>query len=163
MEVDEGSDQQSSTPIRLLCMRIWRMSLRRMKSAIISWDGSSLPYIMCCYRYFQTTGNVFHNKKNLLKNLTCQIWNFSQYVNYVSPCGECYHWGYILCLFYIVNCKENSLRIGITPYGEKLNLVTLLRLSLKSGKLHFWGKKQNMMKYGMDFRLSGSTCYKVYV
>ena len=40
MEVDEGSDQtQTSSPTGWLCMRIWRMSLRRTKSTIISWNG----------------------------------------------------------------------------------------------------------------------------
>ena len=42
MEVDEGSDQknQTSFPTRWLRMRVWRMSLRRTKSAIIAWAGS---------------------------------------------------------------------------------------------------------------------------
>ena len=39
MEVDEGSDQTSS-PTGWLRMRVLRLSLRRTKSAIISWDGS---------------------------------------------------------------------------------------------------------------------------
>ena len=38
MEVDEGSDQNlTSSSTGWLCMHIWRMSLRRTKSAIISW------------------------------------------------------------------------------------------------------------------------------
>ena len=41
MEVGEGSDKKNQTPSPTgwLRMRVWRMSLRRMKSAIISWDG----------------------------------------------------------------------------------------------------------------------------
>ena len=31
---------QTSSPTGWLCMRVWRMSLRRTKSMIISWDGS---------------------------------------------------------------------------------------------------------------------------
>ena len=31
---------KTSRPIRWLCMRVWRMSLWRTKSTIISWDGS---------------------------------------------------------------------------------------------------------------------------
>ena len=40
MEVDEGSNQISS-PTGWLHMCVWRMSLRKMKSAIISWAGSN--------------------------------------------------------------------------------------------------------------------------
>ena len=35
------SKQQTSSPTGWLRMRVWRMSLRRTKSAIISWDGSN--------------------------------------------------------------------------------------------------------------------------
>ena len=42
MEVDEEPNQnQTSSPTWWLRMRVWRMSLRRMKSTIISWDGSN--------------------------------------------------------------------------------------------------------------------------
>ena len=41
MEVDEGSNQKSDIyPTGWLPMRFWKMSLRRTKSTIISWDGS---------------------------------------------------------------------------------------------------------------------------
>ena len=36
---------QTSSPSGWLCMRIWRMSLRRMKSTIISGAGSDILYI----------------------------------------------------------------------------------------------------------------------
>ena len=46
--VDEGSEQKNQTPMPpappprpgWLRMRVWRMSLRRLKSVIISWDGT---------------------------------------------------------------------------------------------------------------------------
>ena len=37
---------QTSSPTGWLCMRVWRMSLRRTKSAIISWDGSNMNLSM---------------------------------------------------------------------------------------------------------------------
>ena len=43
MEVDEGSDQNSSST-GWLHMSIWRMSLRRMESTIITWPGSFNTY-----------------------------------------------------------------------------------------------------------------------
>ena len=39
-KLDEGSE---SSPTVRLCMRIWRMNLRRTKSAKISWVGSNGP------------------------------------------------------------------------------------------------------------------------
>ena len=36
---------QTSSPTGWLRMRIWRMSLKRMKSAIISWDGSFIAVV----------------------------------------------------------------------------------------------------------------------
>ena len=48
MEVDEGSKNQTSSSTGWLRMRIWRMSLQRTKSAIISWAGSfQTPNWMC--------------------------------------------------------------------------------------------------------------------
>ena len=42
MEVDEGSDQNKTfNPTGWLRMRAWKMSLRRTKSTIISWDDSN--------------------------------------------------------------------------------------------------------------------------
>ena len=45
MEVDERSDQNSDiySPTGWLCMCVWRMSLWRMESTIISWHGSYQP------------------------------------------------------------------------------------------------------------------------
>ena len=41
MEIDEGSTKnQTSSPIGWLHMHIWKMSLQRTKSSIISWEGS---------------------------------------------------------------------------------------------------------------------------
>ena len=46
MELDERSDQnQASGPIGWLHNCVWRMSLRRTKSAIISWAGSIVSFI----------------------------------------------------------------------------------------------------------------------
>ena len=42
MEADEGSDQkQTPSPTGWQCMHVWRMSVWRKRSAIISWDGSN--------------------------------------------------------------------------------------------------------------------------
>ena len=50
MEVDEGSDQiQTSSPIGWLSMRVWRISLGRTKSAIISWDGSDYWFMIVLF------------------------------------------------------------------------------------------------------------------
>ena len=52
MEVDEGSDQnQTCSPSGLLRMRVWRLSLPRAISAIISWVGS---LYFCLYEYFSS-------------------------------------------------------------------------------------------------------------
>ena len=64
MEVDEGSDQnQTSSPIGWLRMRVWRMSLRRTKSTIISWDGS--------YEEINKVNKIcsYQTKKNTHKNI----------------------------------------------------------------------------------------------
>ena len=45
MEADKGLDQKSDIhPTGWLHMQVWRMSLRRTKSTIISWDGSFIPF-----------------------------------------------------------------------------------------------------------------------
>ena len=55
MEVDEGSNKnQTSSPTGWLSMSIWRMSLQRMKSTLISWDGSiSLLFSVRIFKLFE--------------------------------------------------------------------------------------------------------------
>ena len=77
MEVDEGkTKKQTSSPTVWLRMHIWKMNLRRTKSAKISWIGSNdIQFtrieesitvhlvLMCtwCFHYFQKTGSPSHN------------------------------------------------------------------------------------------------------
>ena len=41
METKSPTTNQTSSPTGLLSMHVWRMSLQRTKSTIISWDGSN--------------------------------------------------------------------------------------------------------------------------
>ena len=50
------TENQSSSPIGWLRMRVWRMGLRRTKSTIILWDGS---YVLSSA--FSPTSKTFHN------------------------------------------------------------------------------------------------------
>ena len=50
-----------------------------------------------------------------------------------------------------VNCKESTLKTNITPFGEKILLVNLLRYNLS-----FWESFLPLRNYRMDFRFSGN-------
>ena len=86
MEVDEGpTKKQTFSPTEWLRMRAWRMSLRRAKSAIISWAGSfrkklskqsHRTYILSVNRQLQT--NVVREYGT---PLTCRYLEF-QVLNY---------------------------------------------------------------------------------
>ena len=77
MEVDEGSDQnQASSPTRWLSTRVWRMSLRRTISAIISWAGLYQVHPTRCFPEKRKSISYFFSGKILFKNVSLQISNF---------------------------------------------------------------------------------------
>ena len=79
MEVDKGSDKKNHTSSSSgwLRMRVWRTSLRRTKSAIISWDG----WFSQCLQWFHNEWEHYrfsplHNMSVLCKlnNIVVTIW-----------------------------------------------------------------------------------------
>ena len=78
VEVDEGSDKnQTSSPTGWLLMHVWRMSLWRMKSAIISWDGSygrnfawEWPFFSSCLSRLK----IFYGPLTSLMMITKKLW-----------------------------------------------------------------------------------------
>ena len=63
MEVDKGSDKNQTCPTGQLRMHIWRMSLRRTKSTIISWHDSN-------YKFSQKYGSLgLERNENSVKQI----------------------------------------------------------------------------------------------
>ena len=78
MEVDEDpTKNQTSSPTGWLRMRDWRISLRRTKSTIISWDGSNA--LLWCFfisvniKKIQTTEKI----AVIILNLNNMIWAYT--------------------------------------------------------------------------------------
>ena len=105
---------QTSSPIGWLCMHVWRVSLQRMKSAIISWTGSfwiwpdgsseSLPCSIHCalkgkalVRLCKSAGlpehspfvnkYPFHMAWHSYLNHVIRLWYFSSSVNSYFRCS----------------------------------------------------------------------------
>ena len=89
MEVDEGSYQnQTSSPTGWLRMHVWRMSLRRTKSTIISWAGSLIITNICDLKIFVSSNP--YTTAVMFPSFTFQFWEVISDEHGIDPTGT-YH------------------------------------------------------------------------
>ena len=144
MEADEGSDQKADIyPTVWLCMRFWRMNLRRTKSAKISWVGSNICplspstakctvlyhnlikrillffFLFCSEHNFDSLDNWPKKNSNMLQN--------ERTPNTYQPL-QMYRLIHYICCFYTVMqyepCHKKTCLRGLRPGKSQTGLLS---------------------------------------
>ena len=111
-------NQTSSTTGWLLRMRIWRMSLQRTKSAIISWDGSNHVFYCCCLSTFVAVATLNFNRLIMGKNENWHLLLFHYAPNFEETAGV--YWkkkSEVWHILWTVHARALTFHIWI-PHGK---------------------------------------------